>query len=48
MIFICKNQIDIYNGKLIKARKALEEERAINIEYDNVLKELEDYKNEKN
>lgn len=42
-----KNQIDIYNGKLIKARKALEEERAINIEYDNVLKELEDCKNEK-
>ena len=42
-----KNQIDIYNGKIIKARKALEEERAINIEYDNVLKELEDCKNEK-
>jgi uncharacterized protein (TIGR02680 family) len=42
-----KNRINVYSDKIITGRKILEEEKAVNIEYDNVLKELEDSKKEK-
>mgnify|MGYP000910535003 CR=1 FL=1 len=42
-----KSQINFYGDKIIKARKVLEEERIINMEYDNSLRDLDNYKKEK-
>jgi len=42
-----KNQINTYRDKIIKAKKALEEENVKNTEYDNALLQLERGKKEK-